>query len=223
MFVTSTHNPVLFFSTAGEIYRLQVWKCPKAARQRGGGRSSTCCRRSMTVKPASSRRRCGRPKVFKVRSASSYRRQDGSQPGGMDAFANIPSNGKFAMRFDDGSDDKLIGVIPTDSGVAIAVASRQGQGHPLCADDVRRFAAAPPPVRGMTLKGDDAVVIAFILHRVGTDPEEREDYLRFAPWKAEKRANRNHFLPGQFRPGGGARAIHPHRFAPMAMADVLSL
>src|SRR3546814_7705099 len=28
----------------------------------------------------------------------------------MDAFANIPSNGKIAMRFDDESDDRLIGV-----------------------------------------------------------------------------------------------------------------
>ena len=27
----------------------------------------------------------------------------------MDAFANVPSNGKFAMRFDEGSDDRLIG------------------------------------------------------------------------------------------------------------------
>jgi hypothetical protein len=25
-------------------------------------------------------------------------------------FANIPSNGKFAMRFDEGDDDRLIGV-----------------------------------------------------------------------------------------------------------------
>ncbi|MEO6717383.1 MAG: DNA gyrase subunit A, partial [Novosphingobium sp.] len=29
MFVTSTHNPVLFFSTAGKVYRLKVWKLPE--------------------------------------------------------------------------------------------------------------------------------------------------------------------------------------------------
>src|SRR3546814_19437319 len=28
MFVTSTHNPVLFFSTAGTVYRLKVWRLP---------------------------------------------------------------------------------------------------------------------------------------------------------------------------------------------------
>ena len=29
MFVTSTHNPVLFFSTTGKVYRLKVWKLPE--------------------------------------------------------------------------------------------------------------------------------------------------------------------------------------------------
>src|SRR3546814_5266068 len=38
----------------------------------------------------------------------------------------------------------------------------------------------------MTLKEDDEVISLSILHRVGTKQEEREDYLRFAPWKPEK-------------------------------------
>jgi DNA gyrase subunit A len=38
----------------------------------------------------------------------------------------------------------------------------------------------------MTLKGDDEVISLSILHRVGTTSEEREDYVRFAPWKGEK-------------------------------------
>src|SRR6185369_13244452 len=41
-------------------------------------------------------------------------------------------------------------------------------------------------VRGMALKGDDEVISLSILHRVGTTAEEREDYVRFAPWKGEK-------------------------------------
>jgi DNA gyrase subunit A len=41
-------------------------------------------------------------------------------------------------------------------------------------------------VRGMTLKREDEVISLSILHRVGTTSEEREDYVRFAPWKAEK-------------------------------------
>jgi DNA gyrase subunit A len=41
-------------------------------------------------------------------------------------------------------------------------------------------------VRGMLLKGDDEVISLSILHRVGTSSEEREDYLKFAPWKGEE-------------------------------------
>ena len=38
----------------------------------------------------------------------------------------------------------------------------------------------------MTLKGDDEVISLSILHRVGTSSEERDEYVRFAPWKGEK-------------------------------------
>jgi DNA gyrase subunit A len=41
-------------------------------------------------------------------------------------------------------------------------------------------------VRGIALKGDDEVISLSVLHRAGiTDQEERDDYLRHAPWKAE--------------------------------------
>jgi DNA gyrase subunit A len=33
LFVTSTHNPVLFFSSTGRVYRMKVWKLPKAAQR----------------------------------------------------------------------------------------------------------------------------------------------------------------------------------------------
>ncbi|HEY7807037.1 MAG TPA: DNA gyrase C-terminal beta-propeller domain-containing protein, partial [Croceibacterium sp.] len=42
-------------------------------------------------------------------------------------------------------------------------------------------------VRAMSLKPGDEVISLSILHRVGVrDQEERDDYLRHAPWKAEK-------------------------------------
>ena len=45
LFVTSTHNPVLFFSTHGKVYRMKVWRLPEGAPDsRAAGRWSTCCR-----------------------------------------------------------------------------------------------------------------------------------------------------------------------------------
>jgi len=105
----------------------------------------------------------------------------------MDAFTNIPSNGKIAMRFDDESNDRLIGVALLTEKDDVLLATRMGKAIRFAASDVREFQSRTAAgVRGITLRPDDAVISMSILHRVGTSQEEREDYLRFAPWKPEK-------------------------------------
>ena len=91
------------------------------------------------------------------------------------------------MRFEDGSDDRLIGVALLEPGDDVLLASRLGKAIRFSGDDVREFQSRTSTgVRGMRLLKDDEVVSLSILHKVGTDMEEREQYLRFAPWKAEK-------------------------------------
>jgi DNA gyrase subunit A len=105
----------------------------------------------------------------------------------MDAFANIPSNGKFAMKFEEDSEDRLIGVALLEASDDVLLATRSGKAIRFAGDEVREFTSRTSTgVRGMTLKGDDEVISLSILHRVGTTPDEREDYVRFAPWKGEK-------------------------------------
>ncbi len=189
MFVTSTHNPVLFFSTAGKVYRLKVWKLPE-------GGPATRGRPIVNLLPALDQGETiaavlplpedeadwGSLHVVFATAKGNIRRNS------MDAFANIPSNGKFAMRFDEDSADHLIGVALLDAGDDVLLASRQGKAIRFAGDDVREFQSRTSTgVRGMTLKGDDEVISLSILHRVGVhDQDEREDYLRHAPWKAEK-------------------------------------
>ncbi|MDE2405514.1 MAG: DNA gyrase subunit A [Sphingomonadales bacterium] len=188
MFVTSTHNPVLFFSTAGKVYRLKVWKLPE-------GGPATRGRPIVNLLPALDKDETiatvlplpededswGALSVVFATARGNVRRN------AMDAFANIPSNGKFAMRFDEGDEDRLIGVALLDAGDDVLLATRQGKAIRFAADDVREFTSRTSTgVRGMTLKNDDEVISLSILHRVGTTPEEREEYLRFAPWKGEK-------------------------------------
>ncbi|WP_210766767.1 DNA gyrase subunit A [Caenibius tardaugens] len=188
MFVTSTHTPVLFFSTAGKVYRLKVWKLPE-------GGPTTRGRPIINLLPAldqgetiatvlplpEDEESWGALSVVFATAKGNVRRNS------MDAFANIPSNGKLAMRFEDGSEDRLIGVALLDSGDDVLLASRNGKAIRFAADDVREFTSRTSTgVRGMTLKDGDEVVSLSILHRVGTTPEERDDYLRFAPWKSEK-------------------------------------
>jgi DNA gyrase subunit A len=189
MFVTSTHNPVLFFSTAGKVYRLKVWRLPE-------GGANTRGRPIVNLLPAldpgetiatvlplpEDEDSWGSLNVVFATAKGRARRNS------MDAFANIPRGGKFAMRFDEGSEDRLIGVALLQEGDDVLLASRQGKAIRFAADDIREFQSRTSTgVRGMSLKPNDEVVSLSILHRVGVkDQEEREDYLRYAPWKAEK-------------------------------------
>jgi DNA gyrase subunit A len=105
----------------------------------------------------------------------------------MDAFTNVPSNGKMAMGFVEGKNDRLIGVRLLSEDDDILLASRKGKAIRFSASDARETKSRTGiGVRGMTLKGDDELMSLSILQRVGTTTEEREDYLRFAPWKADK-------------------------------------
>ncbi len=188
MFVTSTHNPVLFFSTAGKVYRLKVWKLPEGAPQTRGRPivnllpALDAGETIATVLPLpEDEDSWGALSVVFATANGGVRRN------AMDAFANIPSNGKLAMRFDEASDDRLIGVALLDAGDDVLLASRNGKAIRFAAEDIREFTSRTSTgVRGMNLKDGDQVVSLSILKPTGTTPEEREDYLRFAPWKAEK-------------------------------------
>jgi DNA gyrase subunit A len=192
LFVTSTHSPVLFFSTAGKVYRLKVWRLPE-------GGPATRGRPIVNLLPAldqgetiatvlplpENEAEWGKLNVVFATAKGNVRRNS------MDSFANIPSNGKFAMRFDDESDDRLIGVALLEPGDDVLLASRQGKAIRFAGEDVREFQSRTSTgVRGMALKPGDEVISLSILHRVGVkDQDEREDYLRHAPWKAEKESD----------------------------------
>ncbi|WP_103095918.1 DNA gyrase subunit A [Novosphingobium guangzhouense] len=188
MFVTSTHNPVLFFSTAGKVYRLKVYKLPE-------GGPTTRGRPIVNLLPALDKDETIQTVLALPEDEAEWSKlsvvfataKGNVRRNAMDSFANIPSNGKFAMRFDEGSDDRLIGVALLEPSDDVLLATRQGKAIRFPGDDVREFTSRTSTgVRGMTLKGDDEVISLSILHRVGTDAEEREQYLRFAPWKGEK-------------------------------------
>lgn len=187
LFVTSTHTPVLFFSTHGKVYRLKVWKLPEGSPQTRGRPMVNLLPLAegeaiSTVLPLpEDEAEWGGLNVVFATAKGNVRRNS------MDAFTNVPSNGKFAMRFEDDSEDRLIGVALLAETDDVLLASRSGKAIRFAADDVREFVSRTSTgVRGMMLKGDDEVISLSILARVGTSQEEREEYLRFAPWKPEK-------------------------------------
>ena len=185
LFVTSTHTPVLFFSTLGKVYRMKVWKLPE-------GGPATRGRPMVNLLPLAAgetistvlplpedQERWADLHVMFATAKGSVRRNS------MDAFTNVPTAGKIAMKFEgDDTDDRLIGVALLTEGDDVLLATRQGKAIRFMGSDVREFQSRNSTgVRGITLKGDDAVISLSILTRSGATQDEREAYLRAAPWK----------------------------------------
>ncbi len=184
LFVTSTHTPVLFFSTAGKAYRMKVWRLPE-------GGPATRGRPMINLLPLAKGETIsavlplpedvstwGQLNVMFATARGLVRRN------AMDAFANVPTAGKIAMRFDEESLDRLIGVALLTEDDDVLLATRQGKAIRFMASDVREFQSRTSAgVRGMSLKGDDEVISLSILHRSGATQDERDAYLRAAAWK----------------------------------------
>jgi DNA gyrase subunit A len=202
LFVTSTHNPVLFFSNLGRVYRMKVWKLPEGGPNTKGRPMVNLLPLAQgeaisTVLPLPEDEiEWGGLHIMFATAHGTVRRNS------MAAFTNIPTAGKIAMRFGTGSvedvetdesdeqadpTDRLIGVSLLTEGDDVLLATRKGKAIRFKATDVREFQSRTSTgVRGIRLLEGDEVISMSILHRVGTSQEEREAYLRFAPWKGEK-------------------------------------
>lgn len=186
LFVTSTHNPVLFFSSAGKVYRQKVWKLPVGSPQAKGRSLNNLLPLAAgetitTVLPLpEDEAEWGRLHVMFATAKGNVRRNS------MDAFTKVPTAGKLAIRFEDGDDDRLIAVALCDVADDVFLAAHSGKAIRFPVDDVREFVSRTSTgVRGMLLAGGDEVISMSILKAFAATPQEREDYLKAAAWKSE--------------------------------------
>jgi len=190
LFVTSTHNPVLFFSNLGRVYRMKVWRLPE-------GGPNTKGRPMVNLLPLAENETIstvlplpedesewGGLHIMFATARGTVRRNS------MDAFTSIRAAGKRAMRFGESDDeeidpnDRLIGVELLTEGDDVLLATRHGKAIRFMATDVREFQSRDSQgVRGVRLQPGDEVISMSILHRVGTTQEEREAYLKCPPWR----------------------------------------
>ncbi len=192
LFVTSTHTPVLFFSTAGKVYRMKVWRLPEGAPQARGRPMVNLLPLApgetiSTVLPLpEDESEWGKLHILFATAKGLVRRNS------MDAFARVPTAGKIAMRFgtDDESEDasdRLIGVTLLTEDDDVLLATRDGKAVRFAATDVREFQSRTAAgVRGARLADGDEVISLSILRGFAASTEEREAYLRAAPWKEDK-------------------------------------
>ena len=184
LFVTSTHNPVLFFTNTGRVYRMKVWKLPEGGPQTKG-------RPMVNLLPLGDEERVTNVLPLPEDEATwanlniVFATEQGMvRRNSMDAFANIPTAGKYAMGFVEGSGDRLIGVQLLTEDQQIFLASDSGKAIRFAATDARETKSRTGiGVRGMSLKKGGKVVSMAVVDPLTADMETREAYLRAAAWK----------------------------------------
>jgi DNA gyrase subunit A len=201
LFVTSTHNPVLFFSNLGRVYRMKVWRLPEGGPNTKGRPMINLLPLAegetiSTVLPLpEDENEWGGLHIMFATAHGTVRRNS------MTAFTNIPTAGKIAMRFgasaieevENGSDDteeqadltdRLIGVELLTEEDDVLLATRNGKAIRFKSTDVREFQSRTSTgVRGVRLFGGDEVISMSILRRAGTSQEERDAYLKSPVWR----------------------------------------
>ena len=179
LFVASTHTPVLFFSSKGLVYKMKVYKLPLCSPTSKGkpfinllpldeGETITT-----VMKLPECEDDCKDMSIMFATSQGNVRRNS------LMDFVNVQSNGKIAMKLDEG--DKLINVRICHEDNDIMLAARSGKCIRFPVTDVRVFVGRNSTgVRGIKLaEGDEVISMSILLHSDATS-EERDEYARIA-------------------------------------------
>jgi DNA gyrase subunit A len=177
LFVASTHTPVLFFSNKGIVYKMKVYKLPLGSPTSKGkpfinllplvsGENITAI-----MKLPENVEDCKNLSIAFATSSGNIRRNS------LMDFVNVQSNGKIAMKLDEG--DKLINVAMCDENNDIMLATRMGKCIRFPVTDVRVFVGRNSTgVRGIKLAKGDEVISMTMLKHIKASVEERDEYLK---------------------------------------------
>ncbi len=180
IFITSTHTPVLFFSSRGMCYRMKVWRLPAATPQ-GSGKAlinllplaQDEAITSILPLPEDSATWGSLELMFATRKGNVRRNA-------LSDFENINRNGKIAMKLGEG--DRIVSVAVASPEDDVLLTTAHGQCiRFLIKDEVRLFKGRDSDgVRGIKLEADDEVISMAILAHAETTVEERAAYLKQA-------------------------------------------
>ncbi|WP_244597656.1 DNA gyrase subunit A [Roseitalea porphyridii] len=181
LFVANTHTPILFFSSRGIVYKEKVWRLPVGTPQSRGKFLRNMLpleadERITTIMPLPEDEESWADlDVMFATVSGSVRRNKLSD------FIQVNRNGKIAMKFEEGSDDRILGVATCSEDDDVLLTTAKGQCIRFPVTDIRVFAGrSSTGVRGIALGEDDHVISMTILSHTDATPEERNAYLRRA-------------------------------------------
>ncbi|WP_020175285.1 DNA gyrase subunit A [Methyloferula stellata] len=177
LFVASTHTPVLFFSSHGQVYKEKVWRLPLSAPTARGKALVNILpleqgERITTIMPLpEDETKWETLDVMFATTRGTVRRNKLSD------FAQVNRAGKIAMRIDEGEEIVDVQICTEDKDVLLTTAN--GQCIRFAVTDVRVFKGRDSMgVRGIALAEGDRVISLAILRHIDVDAGERLAYLK---------------------------------------------
>ncbi len=213
LFVASTHAPMLYFSSLGQVYKEKVWRLPLAAPQARGKALVNLLpleagERITTIMPLpEDETNWERLDVMFATTRGTVRRNKLSD------FAQVNRAGKIAMKLDEGENIVDVAVCSEKDDVLLTTAA--GQCIRFAVDDVRVFKGRDSMgVRGIALADGDAVISLAILSQFEAASEERSAYLKM------RRAIAGETVEDvESEEGGNGGAVSQERYAEMSAAE----
>ncbi len=176
VFVTSTHTPVLFFSSTGMAYKLKVYRLPVGTPQARGKPMINLLpleaeETISTLMPLPEDESTWDSLFVMFTTASG-----GVRRNRLSDFSNVKANGKIAMKLDDG--DWLVRVRTCTEDDDVLLSTRGGKCIRFPVTDVRVFSGRTSTgVRGIRLAKGDEIIAMSALRHVAADMETRDAYL----------------------------------------------
>ena len=177
LFVASTHTPVLFFSSHGQVYKEKVWRLPLSAPQARGKALVNLLpldqgERITTIMPLPEDEAAWETlDVMFATTSGSVRRNKLSD------FAQVNRAGKIAMRLGEG--EQIVDVQICSEADDVLLTTAKGQCIRFPVTDVRVFKGRDSiGVRGINLGANDLVISLAILRHTEADGGLRLAYLK---------------------------------------------
>lgn len=179
VFIANTHTQMLFFTTTGRVFGMKVYKLPLGTPQARGKAIVNLLPLEVgetlsTIMPMpEDESQWANMHIMFATSAGNVRRN------ALSDFTNIRSNGKIAMKLEEG--ERLIAVRSCDEQSEVLLTTREGRCVRFAVTDVREFVSrSSTGVRGIRLGKGNEVVSMTILKQVEFTVEERDSYLKQA-------------------------------------------
>ncbi|APF37415.1 DNA gyrase subunit A [Chelatococcus daeguensis] len=218
LFVASTHTPVLFFSSHGQVYKEKVWRLPLAAPNARGKALINMLpldegERITTIMPLpEDEANWASLDVMFATARGNVRRNKLSD------FVQVNRAGKIAMKLDEG--DSIVDVQICTEHDDVLLTTALGQCIRFPVPEVRVFKGRDSTgVRGISLGDGDKVISLAILRHMDATADERAAYLKLA--NAARRAANGDGAEEELdvEEGSADSALSQERYALMGAAE----